>query len=86
MLKRTLRTAGLAVLATGFFSATAMAAHCPKDVKAIDAALKTSTVSAAQMSEVKALRDKGDAEHKAGKHGDSINSLHQALEILGIAH
>ena len=51
----------------------------PKDVKAIDAALKTSTVSAAQMSEIKALRDKGDADHKAGKHGDSIKSLHQAV-------
>jgi len=86
MIKRSLQTAGLAVLATGLFSAAAMAAHCPKDVKAIDAALKTSTVSAAQMTEVKALRDKGDAEHKGGKHGDSINSLHEAMKILGISH
>jgi hypothetical protein len=86
MFKRTLRTAGLAVVVAGLFSGAAMAAHCPVDVKAIDEALKTSTLSAAQMSEVKALRDKGDAEHKSGKHGDSINSLHKAMEMLGIAH
>lgn len=38
------------------------------------------------MSKVKALRDKGLAEHKAGKHGDSLRSLHEAMKILGISH
>ena len=86
MFIRTLRIAGLAALATGFFSVAAMAAHCPKDVKAIDEALKTSTINAAQMTQVKALRDKGAAEHTAGQHGDSINDLHEAMKILGISH
>ena len=86
MFKRTLQTAAMAAIATGFFSVSALAGHCPKDVKAIDGALTTSTVSAAQMSEAKALRDKGNAEHKGGKHGESINSLHQAMKILGISH
>ena len=43
-------------------------------------------VIGAQMSKVKALRDKGLAEHNGGKHGDSLKSLHEAMEILGISH
>ena len=86
MIKRTLLTALVAAFATGFLGAPALASHCPKDVKAIDAALKTSKVAAAQMSMVKALRDKGDADHKSGKHGDSIKSLHEAMKVLGISH
>ena len=86
MLKRTLLATVMAVFASGFLGAPALASHCPKDVKAIDAALKTSTISGAQMSKVKALRDKGNAEHSGGKHGDSIKSLHEAMAILGISH
>jgi hypothetical protein len=86
MIKRTLLTAVVAAFATGFFIAPALASHCPRDVKAIDAALKMTKISDAQMSKVKALRDKGNAEHSGGKHGDSIKSLHEAMTILGIAH
>ena len=86
MFKRTLLAAVLAVFAVGFFGAPALAAHCPRDVKAIDKALETSTLGAAQMTKVKALCEKGNAEHSGGKHGDSINSLHEAMTILGIAH
>ena len=74
------------VFAVGAFSAPALAAHCPKDVKAIDAALQTAKLSGAQMSKVKGLRDTGSAQHKGGKHGDAIGSLHEAMKILGIAH
>ena len=86
MIKRTLLTAVVAAFATGFLIAPALAAHCPRDVKAIDAALKMTKISDAKMSKVKALRDKGNAEHSGGKHGDSIKSLHEAMTILGIAH
>ncbi len=86
MFKRTLMAAVLALFASGFLSAPALAAHCPRDVKAIDKALQTSTLGDAQMTKVKALRDKGDGEHSGGKHGDAINSLHEAMTILGIAH
>lgn len=63
------------------FAGPALANHCPKDVKLIDAAL-------AQQSnaEAKALRDKGEALHKAGKHKESLDALHQAMEILGLKH
>lgn len=69
-----------AIFALGFAS-PAFASHCPKDVKLIDAAL-------AQQSnpEVKALRDKGEELHKAGKHKESEDALHQAMKILGLNH
>jgi hypothetical protein len=37
-----------------------------------------------QDTEVKALRDKGAALHKSGKHGESIKVLHKAIKILGV--
>ena len=64
------------------FTAPAFAGHCPADVKAIDNALAKMSIPAAQMSEVKMLRDKGDAEHKAGSHGDSVKTLAKAMRII----
>ncbi len=83
MLKRALSLA--AVLA--FLATPVWAAHCPKDVKAIDAALaKDHGLTDAQVTKVKNLRDVGEAQHNSGNHSDSIKELHQAMEILGIAH
>ena len=63
----------------------ALAKHCPKDVAIIDEALPKATgLSPAQMTEVKALRDKGDALHKSGMHAESIKALHAATTILGV--
>ena len=63
----------------------ALAKHCPKDVKIIDQSLpKAKGFSEMQMTEVKALRDKGDALHRSGKHGESIKVLHEAIKILGV--
>ena len=78
MLKRTFATA--TVLA--FLSAPALAAHCPKDVKAIDAALGHAKLSATNMTKVKALRDEGAALHKAKKHKDSVGKLSEAMRII----
>ena len=83
MLKRALSLA--TVLA--FLTTPVWASHCPKDVKAIDAALaKDPRLTAEQSAKVKKLRDVGEAQHNSGKHADSIKELHQALEILGISH
>ena len=65
-------------------SGAAFASSCPKHMKAIDAALPKAKISAAQMSEVKKLRADGEAFHKAGKHGDSMEALGKAEKILGI--
>ncbi len=63
----------------------ALAKHCPKDVKIIDQSLsKAMGLNKMQMTEVKALRDKGAALHKSGKHGESIKVLHEAIKILGV--
>ncbi len=63
----------------------AFAKHCPKDVKIIDEALpKATDLNQMQMTEVKALRDKGAAFHKSGNHGESIKVLHEAIKILGV--
>ncbi len=63
------------------FASPALAGHCPKDVRLIDAALAQTS-----NAEAKSLRDKGDALHKSGTHGDSLAALHEAMKILNIEH
>ena len=72
-----------AVLVLG--SATALAGHCPMDMKQIDDALAANPkLSAAQLEEVKKHRAEGEALHKAGKHSESVAELGKAKAILGI--
>ncbi len=66
-------------------TSSAFAKHCPKDVMIIDQSLpKAMGLNKMQMTEVKALRDKGAALHKSGKHAESIKVLHAAGKILGV--
>lgn len=65
-------------------SGTAFAGSCPKEMKAIDAALPGAKLSAAQMTEVTKLRADGETLHKAGKHGESMEALGKAKKIMGI--
>lgn len=66
-------------------SGAAIASQCPVDMKKIDAALaENPQLSADQMSKVKELRAKGEELHKAGQHGESVKTLAEAKEILGI--
>ncbi|HQW37733.1 MAG TPA: hypothetical protein PLK52_11240 [Usitatibacteraceae bacterium] len=75
----------LAAVATLAFAGSALAFHCPKDMKAIDEALaKKPKISEAQMGEVKKLRADGEALHKAGKHQESVDTLAKAMKILAI--
>lgn len=63
----------------------ALAHNCPNEMKAIDAKLATNPMlSAADMTKVKQLRADGEAQHKAGKHDDSMKTLGEAKKILGI--
>ena len=78
------RSFALAV-AMVFASGTAFGLHCPKDMKDIDDALaKKPKLSEAQMKEVTKLRADGEAQHKAGKHGESVATLAKAKGILGL--
>ena len=68
-----------------FAAGSAMAFHCPKDMKAIDDALvKKPKLSAAEAKDVAKYRADGEALHKAGKHQDSIDTLAKAMKILKI--
>ena len=84
MIKRTLLTAIVAVFATGLLSTPALAGHCPKDAKKINAAL--SMMDKSKMSMAKDAVAKGLALHKAGKHGESIKVLHAAMDAYGVKH
>lgn len=76
----------LAILAfAALFSGGVLAAQCPADMKKIDAALAAMPkLTDAQMTEVKQLRADGEAQHKAGKHQESVDTLGKAMKILGI--
>jgi hypothetical protein len=71
-------------VALAFASASALAFHCPKDMKAIDDALPKAKLSAAQLAEVTKQRADGEALHKAGKHQESVDTLAKAMKTLGI--
>lgn len=67
------------------FAGTAMAGQCPKIMAAVDAALaQNPKITAEQMAQVKELRAQGEAQHKAGQHKESVESLNKAKEILGV--
>jgi hypothetical protein len=67
------------------FSTSALAFHCPQDMKKIDDALaKNPKLTEAQMTDVKKYRAEGEALHKAGKHQESIDTLGKAMKILNI--
>jgi hypothetical protein len=75
----------LPVIALLLISIPAFAGSCPKDMKAIDAALaENPSVSSSEMDRIKELRELGEAQHKSGKHADSVASLHEAMKLLGI--
>ena len=66
-------------------SSGAFAAHCPLDMKKIDAALeKGPALSSGQLAKVKQLRSEGEALHSSGNHQGSVDKLGQAMQILGI--
>lgn len=68
-----------------FAATSALAFHCPKDMKMIDAALaENPSLTAEQMAEVKTLRATGEELHKAGKHQESVDTLAKAMKILNI--
>jgi hypothetical protein len=65
-------------------AASAYATNCPNEMKAIDDALKTAKLDDATKKKVADARKKGEDEHKAGKHADSMKSLKDAKDLLKI--
>ena len=64
---------------------SALAFHCPADMKQIDDALaKNPKLTDAQMEQVKKDRAEGETLHKAGKHQESVDTLAKAMKILDV--
>lgn len=79
-----IRTITAATLALALLGAPAYAFHCPADMAKIDEALKTAELSDADLARVKELRATGEEQHEAGDHSSSVETLAQAMKILGI--
>jgi hypothetical protein len=80
MLVRTLATAAVVV----FLSVPALAGQCPNMVGQIDAALaSTPGLSDDVKAQITALRNEGEDLHNAGDHQASVDTLGQALNLLG---
>jgi hypothetical protein len=62
----------------------AYAFQCPADMTAIDAALQSSQLSDTDRAKVIELRAQGEALHAEGKHQESMDTLAQAKQLLGI--
>lgn len=63
----------------------AHASQCPTDMAAIDEYLAGNPeLTEEQMSKVEELREKGEQLHEEGKHQESVDTLAEAKEILGI--
>ena len=78
-MKRTLLAAAFALAAV-----PAWAFQCPADMTKIDEALTTASLSAEDLARVQELRAEGERLHAAGEHQASVDTLAQAMEILGI--
>ena len=78
-----LRTLAAATV-VAFLAAPAMASQCPSMISQIDAALaSTPGLSDDVKAEVVALRDKGEQLHDEGKHDQSVETLQQAMDLIG---
>ncbi|MGF1610330.1 MAG: hypothetical protein ACFCUQ_13100 [Kiloniellales bacterium] len=63
----------------------ALAFQCPTMVAAIDAALAAGPdLSEEDLAKVRELRDQGQAQHDAGQHAESVETLSEAQAMLGI--
>ena len=71
-------------LTAALATSTAYAGRCPMDMKQIDVAMASSSLSMADMEKVKALRAKGEKLHKSGDHPGSVAALGEARDMLGI--
>jgi len=77
-----IRTTMLAVATFAFLATPALAGHCPKDARAIDAGLAKSSASADEKKKISVHRDEGMKLHSGGKHRQSEAKLDEAMRML----
>ena len=75
----------IAMVCLLIFSSGAFAYRCSIDMRKIDEALaKKPAITEAQETEVRKLRAEGEILHEKGKHQEALETLHKAMEILGV--
>ncbi len=73
----------LILLISALFSTPLWAAHCPADMAKIDALLQSKPPSdPAVLAQVQQLRAEGETLHTSGQHGEAVQALGEALELL----
>ena len=80
MFRKVLLSTTIVILTAG----QAIASSCPKQMAAVDAALATTKISAADKTKVMGMRKKGEMQHKSGDHAGSVKTLAEAKKILGM--
>jgi hypothetical protein len=77
---------GIVAILLAVCAAPAMAGSCPTIMGEIDELLNDDTVVSslgnAQLERVRELREKGGELHRSGAHGESVDTLNEALGIL----
>ena len=81
MKKITISTIALCASLT---AGSAFAYSCPNDMNAIEDALSSSSLSAAEIDKVEMMLEKGDKLHMSGDHAGSVKILGEAKAMLGI--
>ena len=74
----------LAAAMTLALAGPAFAHMCPALMGEIDEAMKTASVDDATKAKIMDLYAKGKAEHEAGNHDASVETLNEAKALLGM--
>jgi len=78
-----IRKIALATALLGFLATPALAAHCPADARAIEAALaKATNLSDAQKAEITAQKDEGQALHTARDQRPFEAKMAEAMRMI----
>ena len=62
----------------------ALAGSCPVLSKKVTAGLANMSMPAAKKTEITTLQNRGDMEHRTGKHAQSVVTLKKALAMMGM--
>ncbi|MGI9463722.1 MAG: hypothetical protein ACR2OM_07275 [Aestuariivirgaceae bacterium] len=65
-------------------TAGAHAGQCPNLMQKVDEAMSSAQLSEADKAKVMELRAQGETQHAAGQHAESVASLNEALQLLGM--
>lgn len=74
--------AAAAVLAA--LAVPALAGDCPNQIKMVEDALSKSTLDDAAKKKIQDHIDQAKAEHEAGKHEESLATLKDATQLVGM--